>query len=210
MNIAIGGLMAFFVWSSVATSTTLTLEASPTPEIAPPPAAEATAPVSVPAKKITESSSLNVLLTGYNAVPEQTDSDPSTTASGAFSNPEVIAAVSEDLRYGPLPFGTIIAVEAQSPTGPYCEYEAVKHLIGYRVVADVMNPRWTNMVDILFDSERVVPVRVDGATRLVNPARALGSCGNVTVRIVGTMKIKDIAATQADLAIHVEKMFAAK
>ena len=33
-----------------------------------------------------------VTLTAYNAVPEQTDSDPHVTASGAYSNPEIIAA----------------------------------------------------------------------------------------------------------------------
>ena len=30
-----------------------------------------------------------VTLTAYNAVPEQTDSNPFETASGAYSNPEV-------------------------------------------------------------------------------------------------------------------------
>src|SRR5262245_5115403 len=38
-----------------------------------------------------------VLMTGYNAVPGQTDGDPHTTASGARSNPEIIAARSRDL-----------------------------------------------------------------------------------------------------------------
>ena len=39
----------------------------------------------------------SVAMTGYNAVPEQTDSDPTTTASGAYSDPDVVAARSVDL-----------------------------------------------------------------------------------------------------------------
>ena len=36
--------------------------------------------------------SYTVTLTAYNAVPAQTDSNPLETASGAYSNPEVVAA----------------------------------------------------------------------------------------------------------------------
>ena len=202
MNLAQLALTGFFVWSNLATSSALTLPV-PVVEAAEP------APKAVPVALVSEKT-LSVMLTGYNALPEQTDGDPSTTASGAYSNPEVIAAVSEDLRYSHLPFGTIIKIEAENPTGPYCEYEAVEHLIGYRVVADVMNPRWKNMVDILLDPEDQVAVYVDRTRKKVNPARALGSCGNVTVQVVGKMKIKDIPATQSELALHVEKILAAK
>ena len=54
-----------------------------------------------------------VTVTAYNAVPEQTDSDPFTTASGAYSNPEVVAARSQDLA-DKLPFGTIIELEGSN------------------------------------------------------------------------------------------------
>ena len=36
--------------------------------------------------------SFTVTLTAYNAVPAQTDSDPFTTASGMYSNPDLVAA----------------------------------------------------------------------------------------------------------------------
>ncbi len=140
-----------------------------------------------------------VLMTAYNAVPEQTDSDPFTTASGAYSNPEVIAAVSKDLRYGDLPFGTVIALEYDGKSNN-CGFRAVQHLIGYRVIADQMNPRFTNKIDILFNKEDTVMIAVNGQpAKATNPARALGECRGVTVRVVGKIAIKDIPATQAEL-----------
>lgn len=146
-----------------------------------------------------------VKMTGYNAVPEQTDSDPFTTASGAYSNPEVIAAVSKDLRYGDLPFGTVIALEYDGKSNS-CGFNAVKHLIGYRVIADQMNPRFEKKIDILFNAEDTVMIAVNGQpAKPTNPARALGECRGVTASVVGKIAIKDIPETQAELRILVGK-----
>src|SRR3990167_7901425 len=90
-----------------------------------------------------------VTLTAYNAVPEQTDSDPFTTASGAYSNPEVVAGRSRDLAQV-LPFGTIIAVTGPSEASNTCGFNIVAPIIGYRVIADTMNARDTDRIDILF------------------------------------------------------------
>lgn len=157
-----------------------------------------------PAKTVT------VLLTGYNAVPEQTDSDPFTTASGAYSNPEVIVAVSRDLRYGALPFGTVIALEYEGKSNS-CGFRTVDHLIGYRVVADQMHPRWEKKIDILLDQKDTVSIAVNGQpARQTNPARALGECRGVTARVVGKIDIKDIPNSQAKLAAMVNRTLASK
>lgn len=139
-----------------------------------------------------------VKLTAYNAVPSQTDSNPFVTASGSFSNPEVVAARSGDLAKD-LPFGTIIAIERSGLDTPACNYSKVAHQIGYRVIADAMNPRITNTVDVLLDEKDTVVVN----GRTVNPGIALGLCGKVTVRVVGHMAVKDIPMTQAELAAYV-------
>jgi 3D (Asp-Asp-Asp) domain-containing protein len=138
-------------------------------------------------------------LTAYNALPEQTDSTPFTTASGAFSNPEVVAARSRDLAYA-LPYGTVIKIERTAPDTPSCMYKKVEEQIGYRVIADAMNPRIVNTVDVLLDHNNVVPV----GTRLVNPGLALGKCGSATITVVGKISVKDIPSTQAELAAMVE------
>src|SRR3989344_132479 len=78
-----------------------------------------------------------VTLTAYNAVPEQTDSDPHITASGAFSNPEIIAARSSNLA-GALPFGTNIELDAPADPQNNCGFGVVAPIIGYRVIADSM------------------------------------------------------------------------
>ena len=138
---------------------------------------------------------LTVSMTGYNAVPAQTDGDPMTTASGARSNPEVVAARSVDLR-DELPFGTIIEIVGTSATSsPNCAFELVEEHLGYRVIADSMHPRKKNQIDVLLPAER--SVRAAGKT--VNPAVALGVCKKVEVRIVGTTTIKDIPKNQATL-----------
>src|SRR3989344_6217950 len=62
-----------------------------------------------------------VTLTAYNAVAAQTDSNPLVTASGAFSNPEVVAARSQDLA-DELPFGTIIEIAGPSTPNNNCGY----------------------------------------------------------------------------------------
>lgn len=146
--------------------------------------AEASAPTA-PAEP-----SYSVAMTGYNAVVAQTDGDPFTTASGAFSNPEVVAARSQDLA-DELPFGTIVAIDGPSSAQNNCGFDVVGKTIGYRVIADTMNKKFTDRVDVLFPT---------AATRLQNRAVVLGVCDAVSIRVVGHVDIKDIPKTQADLA----------
>lgn len=82
--------------------------------------------------------------TVYNAVPEQTNSDPGHTAfmfELDLSNPykHKIIAVSRDLlkKY---PKGTKVSVKGTSYDGVY-------------VVMDKMNKRYTNRIDILINEE---------------------------------------------------------
>ena len=145
---------------------------------------------------------LSVKLTGYNAVPEQTDGDPHMTASGALSNPEVIAARSRDLAET-LPYGTVIVLEAPEKKEFSCGFKAVEHLVGYRVIADSMHERKEGQVDVMFDSANVVLV----GDKTINPAVATGIC-KVTVRVVGKIPVKDIPETQAELAKFVNRKFA--
>jgi hypothetical protein len=145
---------------------------------------------------------LSVTLTSYNAVPEQTSPTPNITASGAASNPEVIAARSRGLA-SELPFGTIIAVlgPTSADDGPYCGYDSVSHLIGYRVIADTTNARFTRpRIDIQLDQKDTVPV----GGRLVNPAVALGACTGVQIQVVGYVNPQHIPSTQKALAALVE------
>lgn len=139
----------------------------------------------------------SVTLTSYNAVPDQTSPTPWITASGAASNPEVVAARSRDLA-NKLPYGTIIAIMGPSSDddGPYCGYDSVSHLIGYRVIADSMAARMHNKIDVLLNQHDTVPV--DG--QLVNPAVALGACTGVQIQVVGYVNPQNIPATQAALA----------
>ena len=139
-------------------------------------------------------------LTAYNAVPGQTDATPYVTAAGAFSNPEVVAARSRDLA-GMLPYGTIIKIERTQVDTPSCRFSSFEDQIGYRVIADAMNPRIINTVDVLMNQNK--KVWVDG--RLVNPAYAVGRCAEVSVTIVGKMPVSAIPMTQAELAAMVEK-----
>ena len=199
MNLASIALTGFFVWSSVASSSVLTNET--TPEILAEP---------VPALAAAPAKTIPVRVTGYNAVPEQTDSDPFTTASGAFSNPEVVAAVSRDIK-AKLPFGTVVKITApDGATGKYCGWDLVEHLVGYRVVADTMNARHSERVDILFAEDAMVEVRVNGGVKKMNAANVLASCGGIEVEVVGKLDIKDIPKTQAELAMRVEQTLAAK
>ncbi|MDB4992426.1 MAG: hypothetical protein JWL75_671 [Parcubacteria group bacterium] len=162
-----------------------------------------TTPVAqLPASKVTLASAavpLTTKLTAYNAVPAQTDNNPFWTASGAFSNPEVVAARSGDLA-SKLPFGTIIEIDRVYADTPSCGYSKVESQIGYRVIADAMNPRITNTVDVLLDQDNTVSYN----GRQINPGRALGLCGSVSIRVVGKMSVKDIPSTQAELAQMVE------
>lgn len=137
-----------------------------------------------------------VTLTAYNAVPEQTDDTPFETASGAYSNPEVIAARSSNLASA-LPFGTIIAVEGPSAAQNTCGFGVVAPLIGYRVIADAMNPRYTDRIDVLFDTQSNYTL---AGGREENAGTILGICRGVTIRVVGHVNINRIPKTQAELA----------
>ncbi len=137
---------------------------------------------------------LSVKLTAYNAVPEQTDGNPLITASGAASNPEVIAARSKDLA-SELPFGTIISIEAPQNPSRSCGYASVEHLVGYRVIADTTHSRKVEQIDVLVNMEDTVLV----SGKAVNPALALGICNGVTIKVVGRIKVSDIPSTQAEL-----------
>src|SRR3989344_4472341 len=144
-----------------------------------------------------------VTLTGYNAVPAQTDDTPFVTASGAYTNPEVVAARSQDLR-DELPFGTIIAIDGPASESNGCNYDTVASHIGYRVIADTMNIRLTNRVDVLFGikDRYLLP-----SGRTMNAASLLGACPGTSVRVVGFVNIKNPAnlpESQAELAALVE------
>ena len=137
----------------------------------------------------------SVSMTGYNAVPGQTDSEPLTTASGAYSDPDIVAARSVDLA-DELPFGTVIEiVPAATSTDPSCGVSLVQPLIGYRVIADSMNARMHNKIDILFGTDDIV--HVGGIDR--NPARALGFCRGTKIVVVGHVAISHMPKTQAEL-----------
>lgn len=143
-----------------------------------------------------------VTMTAYNAVPEQTDSNPFETASGAYSNPEIVAARSRNLAEE-LPFGTIVEIDGSTiAPGNTCGYGAVARHIGYRVIEDTMNARYTDRVDVLLDTRANVTTK-DGTT--LNGASVLGICKGVTVRAVGFVDIQHIPKTQAALVALVEK-----
>ncbi|MFA6408428.1 MAG: hypothetical protein WCW36_03110 [Candidatus Paceibacterota bacterium] len=143
-----------------------------------------------------------VTMTAYNAVAEQTDGNPFETASGAYSNPEIIAARSRDLA-DELPFGTIIEIDGSTISpGNTCGYGVVAHHIGYRVIEDTMNARYTDRVDVLLNTEEE-SVSSDG--RSINAANVFGICKGVTVRVVGFVDIRHLPKTQAGLAALVKK-----
>lgn len=137
--------------------------------------------------------SYTVKMTAYNAVPAQTDSDPFTTASGAYSNPEVVAARSVDLA-DDLPFGTVIEITPKS-SSPTCGVSVVKNQLGLRVIADSMHSRKRNQIDVLLDDEQTVQV----GNKQVNPAIVLGICDEVEVHVVGHIDIAEIPDTQTEL-----------
>ncbi len=138
-----------------------------------------------------------VTLTGYNAVPEQTDDSPFETASGAYSNPEIIAARSRDLAEE-LPFGTIIAIEGPAVAQESCGYHVVAPVIGYRVIEDTMNARYTDRIDVLFNTDAKY-VTADG--RVENAGMIVGICKGVTIRVVGHLDpARLLPKTQAALA----------
>lgn len=147
--------------------------------------------------------SYTVAMTAYNAVPGQTDETPFETASGAYSNPEIVAARSQDMS-NELPFGTIIEIDGSnlSPSDDNCGYSAVNKSIGYRVIEDSMNVKFTKRVDILFDT-KLNYTSPNGNTR--NYADVMGICKGTTVRVVGYVDINHLPKTQAELAALVKK-----
>ena len=136
---------------------------------------------------------LVVSMTGYNAVPEQTDANPLVTASGAYSNPDIMAARSVDLA-DDLPFGTVIAISTDA-SSPNCGISAVSELIGLRVIGDSMHPRKRNQIDLLFDQNDTVRAR----GKQMNPALVLGVCKDIEIAVVGHVDIKHIPQTQTAL-----------
>ena len=137
-----------------------------------------------------------VTLTAYNAVTAQTDGNPLETASGAFSNPEVVAARSQDLA-DELPFGTIIEIDGPTAAQDSCGYSVVAPVIGYRVIEDTMNARYTDRVDVLLSTEANYATADKG---MKNAAQVLGICNSVTVRVVGHVGINRLPKTQVELA----------
>jgi 3D (Asp-Asp-Asp) domain-containing protein len=145
---------------------------------------------------------LTVKMTAYNALPGQTDSTPDRTSIGAYTNPDIIAARSRDLA-DELPYGTVIEVVPVSTSTPRdvnCGRQFVHDQIGLRVIGDAMNPRITNTIDILMDHKELVSV--NGKKR--NPAKALGMCKNVTIKIVGKIDTKNMPKTQDELKLALE------
>ena len=140
--------------------------------------------------------SYQVTLTGYNAVAEQTDGDPFTTASGTFSDPDIVAARSSDLA-DELPFGTVISFSPSATSSPNCGFDLVDGMVGLRVVADSMNARMRNKIDILFDTD--MKVKVSGKS--TNPARALGICKDVRIEVVGHIDPKHMPKNQTELKL---------
>jgi len=178
--ITLGTLMGFLLFSGANTVTPFVANTDPVPTLP----------------------SYTVALTAYNAVPEQTSSHPLMTASGAYSNPEVIAARSRDFA-NELPFGTIIELDGSNISSKdTCGYDVVKPYIGYRVIGDVLNAVYTKRIDILLDTKTNY-VASDGST--VNAANVLGICRDVTVHVVGFVDIAHIPKTQAELAALVLK-----
>jgi 3D (Asp-Asp-Asp) domain-containing protein len=159
------------------------------------------APVPTHAEKAVSVPGYAVTVTAYNAVPEQTDGNPLETASGAYSNPEVIAARSQDLAKE-LPFGTIIELDGSDiSSGHTCGFDVVARRIGYRVIADTMNARYTKRIDVLFDTKADYRTTDRG---MRNAAEILGICKGVTIRVVGHVNINKIPKTQIALAAIVE------
>lgn len=189
------GITGLFAWSGMSAGALQPITVAPVPSTQ-----VATTTFTAPTSPIIISS---VRLTAYNAVAEQTDSDPGITASGAVSNPEVIVARSRDFA-DTMPFGTVIALEAPKDDVS-CGFKQVEHFIGYRVVADTMHARKTRQIDVMFAETDTVRLR----ERTVNPAVAMGIC-TATVRIVGKINMKDIPDTQVELAMMVHGTLALK
>ena len=71
-----------------------------------------------------------------------------------------------------------------------------------------MHERKRNQVDIMFDIHDTVHIGIDGkARKATNPAVALGVC-DVSIRVVGKIAIKDMPATQTELALLMSRTLA--
>lgn len=154
------------------------------------------APKAPPVVEVPTLPSYTVAMTAYNAVPEQTDESPFETASGAYSNPEVVAARSQDLA-AELPFGTIIQIDGPSTVQESCGYSVVASKVGYRVIADTMNVRYTNRIDVLLDTDTNY---VMGDGNVESAGSVFGVCREVSVHVVGYVSINRMPKTQAELA----------
>jgi 3D (Asp-Asp-Asp) domain-containing protein len=137
----------------------------------------------------------SVSMTAYNAVPGQTDDSPLVTASGAYSDPNIVAARSVDLA-SELPFGTVIDIEPSATSSPTCGFSLVQNLIGLRVIADSMNEHMHNKIDVLLPSDATVSF----GARQINAALALGICHDVIIHVVGHISIANMPHTQSELA----------
>ena len=164
------------------------------------PGGTAALPARVPPPTVPVLPAYAVTLTAYNAVLEQTDSEPLVTASGAYSNPEVVAARSQNLA-AELPFGTIIEIDGTAAAKKSCGYDIVKPLIGYRVIADTMHARYTDRIDILFSTKSNYTL-AGGSVK--NAGIVLGICNGAAVRVVGRVAVNRIPETQAELAALVK------
>lgn len=142
--------------------------------------------------------SYQVTVTGYNAVPGQTDDTPFETSIGAYTNPDIVAARSSDLA-DELPYGTVIAFEPVEGS-PDCGFPVVEDYIGLRVISDAMNARMRNKIDILFSIHD--NVTVGGRER--NAARAFGICKSVNIYVVGKIDTKHMPESQEELIAMLE------
>ncbi|MEX0933842.1 MAG: hypothetical protein WD003_01090 [Candidatus Paceibacterota bacterium] len=139
----------------------------------------------------------SVRLTGYNAVAEQTNSEPHITASGVRSNPHVVIARSRDMA-DILPYGTIVALDVPAESRE-CGFSKVSQFVGYRVVSDTMHKRKMRQMDVLFATHDSISL----GEREVNPATAMGVC-EANVRVVGHVSLEKIPKTQQELVWLVE------
>ena len=85
------------------------------------------------------------------------------------------------------PFGTIIEIDGTNALKEDCGYNVVAPLVGYRVIADSMNVRYTDRIDILLHTKANYATTDKG---MKNAAQILGICKGVTIRVVGYVDIK--------------------
>lgn len=145
---------------------------------------------------------LTVLMSGYNALPGQTDDTPDITASGTKPVPGVTAARSQDLA-GELPYGTVIEIVHTDValSGKGCGLSVLDGVDGYRVITDAMHPRKTNQIDLVFSATRTV----QHGGRDLNRAQVFGLCDGMEIRIVGSVELKNLPQSQSELKLAVAK-----